>query len=414
MEPYENKEEVERLLLGAVCISKNDDTERSLIELAELAQSAGAVVVCRVIQNLDAYNPATYFGKGKIEEIAELAKLHDATTVVCDDELTPAQLRNLEDEIGIKVIDRTVLILDIFAQRANSREGKLQVELAQLKYAATRLTGLGKSLSRLGGGIGTRGPGEKKLELDKRLIRDRISVLKGELKDLENQRTIARGLREENEIPVVAIVGYTNAGKSTLLNKLTDAKVYAADKLFATLDPTTRKRKLESGQEILLTDTVGFIRKLPHHLIEAFRSTLEEAKYADIILHVVDASNPDIDMQMHIVYDTLHRLGIEDKPVITAFNKVDKLTDELTLRDMRADLTLKISAKQETGLDELLGSIEEILDRQKVCFEKVFPYNDAGRIARIRKYGKLEIEEYRPDGIYIKAFIPKRIFKEMF
>lgn len=414
METYENKEEIERLLLAAVCINKNDDTEQSLIELAELAQSAGAVVVCKVIQNLDAYNPATYFGKGKLNEISELARVHDATTVVCDDELTPAQLRNLEDAIGIKVIDRTVLILDIFAQRANSSEGKLQVELAQLKYAATRLTGLGNSLSRLGGGIGTRGPGEKKLELDKRLIRERISVLKGELKDLESQRTIARGLRQENEIPVIAIVGYTNAGKSTLLNKLTDAKVYAADKLFATLDPATRKKKLESGQEILLTDTVGFIRKLPHHLIEAFRSTLEETKYADIILHVVDASNSDQDMQMHIVYDTLHRLGIEDKPVITAFNKVDKLDDDMTFRDMRADMTIRISALKEEGLSELLSSIEEILDRQKVCVEKVFSYSDAGKIARIRKYGKLETEEYRPEGIYIKAYVPKRIFKEMF
>ena len=411
---FEIKEEEERLILAAVCANKNDDTEQSLVELKELAQTAGAITVATVIQNLDAPISATYLGKGKMEEIRVLAEQLEATTLVCDDELTPAQLKNLEDAVGIKVIDRTILILDIFAQRAVTKEGKLQVELAQLRYRATRLVGLGRSLSRLGGGIGTRGPGEKKLEMDKRLIKDRISQLKSELADVESQRRTTRVLRTNNEVPVVAIVGYTNAGKSTLLNKLTNAGVLEQDQLFATLDPTTRKYKLESGQEILLTDTVGFIRKLPHHLVEAFKSTLEEAKYADIILHVVDSSNEDCQMQMHVVYDTLRQLKVEDKTVITAFNKVDKLESDVVLKDLRADETVKISAKSGDNLDGLMKVIEEILRKQKTLIEKVFPYEQAGRIQQIRKYGQLLIEEYRQEGIFVKAYVPNKLYNEWF
>lgn len=411
---YEIKEDEERLILAAVCANKNDDTKQSLVELKELAQTAGALTVATVIQNLDAPISATYLGKGKMEEIRVLAEQLEATTLVCDDELTPAQLKNLEDAVGIKVIDRTILILDIFAQRAVTKEGKLQVELAQLRYRATRLVGLGRSLSRLGGGIGTRGPGEKKLEMDKRLIKDRISQLKSELADVESQRRTTRVLRTNNEVPVVAIVGYTNAGKSTLLNKLTNAGVLEQDQLFATLDPTTRKYKLESGQEVLLTDTVGFIRKLPHHLVEAFKSTLEEAKYADIILHVVDSSNDDCQMQMHVVYDTLRQLKVEDKIVITAFNKVDKLETDVVLKDLRADETIKISAKSGDNLDELMVLIEEVLRKQKVLIEKVFPYDQAGRIQQIRKYGQLLIEEYRQEGIFVKAYVPNKLYNEWF
>ena len=407
---YETNELEERVILVAVCLDDEKDTYVSLDELEELAKTAGATTVAKVIQNRDAFHPGTYVGKGKIEEIRLLAQELNATGIVCDDELSPAQLKNLEDGLQLKVIDRTVMILDIFAARASTKEGKIQVELAQLKYRASRLIGLGNSLSRLGGGIGTRGPGEKKLELDRRLIRDRISQLKRELEDVKQARETLRVKRSKNPIPVVAIVGYTNAGKSTLLNTLTDAGVLQEDKLFATLDPTTRNLKLESGQEILITDTVGFIRKLPHHLIEAFKSTLEEAKYADIILHVVDMSNPVADKQMHVVYETLERLGVKDKPIITAFNKVDQVENDDIIKDLKADETVKISAKERIGLDELLDTIEAILRGQKMLVEKVFPYAEAGKIQLIRKYGQLLEEEYQGEGIYVKAYVPKEIY----
>ena len=297
-ELYELKEKEERVILVGVSISDADDTKDSLEELEELAKTAGAKTVGVVIQNREYMHPGTYVGKGKIDEIKELIWELDATGIICDDELSPAQMRNLQDELDVKVMDRTLLILDIFAARATTSEGKIQVELAQLKYRQSRLAGFGIALSRLGGGIGTRGPGEKKLEMDRRLIKGRITQLNRELKEVRRHRELTREHRAKTKIPVVAIVGYTNAGKSTLLNKLTGANVLEEDKLFATLDPTTRNLRLPSGQEILLTDTVGFIRKLPHHLIEAFKSTLEEAKYADMILHVVDASNPQMDEHM--------------------------------------------------------------------------------------------------------------------
>ena len=311
-ELIEIKDTEERVILLAVSTEDTAQAEDSLDELEELVATAGAVTVDRMIQNRENIHPGTYLGKGKIEEVKERLWETGATGVVCDDELTPAQLRNLEEALDTKVMDRTMVILDIFASRANTREGKIQVELAQLKYRAARLVGLRSSLSRLGGGIGTRGPGEKKLEMDRRLIHERIGQLKRELEDVKRHREIQRSRRGSSGIPVAAIVGYTNAGKSTLLNRLTGAGILAEDKLFATLDPTTRNLEMPDGQKLLLTDTVGFIRKLPHHLIEAFKSTLEEAKYSDIILHVVDASNPQMDMHMHVVYDTLRQLEVKD------------------------------------------------------------------------------------------------------
>lgn len=407
------KETQERVILVGVSTSDHDDTEKSLDELEELAATAGAVTVGRVIQNLDQIHPGTYVGKGKLEEIKDLLWETEATGIICDDELSPIQLGNMEDILDTKVMDRTLIILDIFAGRASTNEGKIQVELAQLKYRQSRLTGLGKSLSRLGGGIGTRGPGEKKLEMDRRLIRDRIAQLNRELKDVKRHREVTTEQRSRNKIPVVAIVGYTNAGKSTLLNTLTGAGVLEEDKLFATLDPTTRNLKLPSKQEVLLTDTVGFIRKLPHHLIEAFRSTLEEAKYADIILHVVDASNPQVDEQMYIVYETLTNLEVKNKPIITAFNKQDKVEGEAILRDFRADHIVRISAKHGDGLDELQSVIEEILRGQKVLIEKIYDYAEAGKIQMIRKYGELLEEEYRGEGIYAKGYVPAEIYEKV-
>lgn len=407
------KETTERVILVGVSTSDYDDTEKSLDELEELVRTAGAVAVGRVIQNLDQIHPGTYVGKGKLEEIKELIWETEATGIICDDELSPIQLGNMEDALDTKVMDRTLLILDIFAGRASTNEGKIQVELAQLKYRQSRLTGLGKSLSRLGGGIGTRGPGEKKLEMDRRLIRDRIAQLNRELKDVKRHREVTREQRSRNKIPVIAIVGYTNAGKSTLLNTLTGAGVLEEDKLFATLDPTTRNLKLPSRQEVLMTDTVGFIRKLPHHLIEAFRSTLEEAKYADIILHVVDASNPQMDEQMHIVYETLTNLEVKNKPVITAFNKQDKVEGECILRDFHADHTVRISAKQGDGLDELLQVMENVLREQKIYVEKVYSYAEAGKIQMIRKYGELLEEAYREDGIFAKGYVSEEIYEKV-
>ncbi len=410
---YEMKEQEERFILVGVASSESDDTVQSLDELEELAVTAGAETVGKIIQNRESIHPGTYIGKGKIDEVRELALARNATGVVCDDELSPAQLKNLEDSLQMKVLDRTVIILEIFARRASTREGKIQVELAQLRYRSTRLVGMRNSLSRLGGGIGTRGPGEKKLEVDRRLIKDRISFLKHELEEVKQNRETSRSLRSKNRVPVVAIVGYTNAGKSTLLNYLTNAGVLEEDKLFATLDPTTRNFVLESGQQILVTDTVGFIRKLPHHLIESFRSTLEEAKYSDIILHVVDSSNPDVDSQMHIVYETLSKLGIQDKVIITAFNKQDKPEAEKLIRDFKADYTVKISAKTGMEINRLLELIEKVLKEQKILLEKEFSYQEAGKIQTIRKYGQLLEEDYRQDGIFVRAYVPKDLYQSL-
>lgn len=406
---YETAQKSERVILVGVNEGGDEkEVRESLDELGELVKTAGAEPVAVLVQNREKIHPGTYIGKGKIEELRNAISLSQATGIVCDDELSPAQLKNLEQELETKVMDRTLIILDIFAGRAMTREGKIQVELAQLKYRASRLVGLRSSLSRLGGGIGTRGPGEKKLEIDRRLINDRISVLRREVEELKNHRSLAREKRSRNPIPVVAIVGYTNAGKSTLLNTLTDAGILAEDKLFATLDPTTRNYKLPGGQEVLLTDTVGFIRKLPHHLIDAFRSTLEEARYADLILHVVDSSSEQMDAHMDIVYETLKNLDVRDKQIITFFNKMDKLPEnaDRIFKDLRADRTVCGSIKENQGLQELVDVLEKMISERSIYVEKVIPYAEAGKIQLIRQYGQLLGEEYTEGGIAIKAYIP--------
>lgn len=397
----------EKVILVGVQKERGENMEISLQELRELAMTAGAETVGIVIQNREAVHPGTYIGKGKIDEVAELLYRTGATGIICDDELSPAQMKNLEDALDTKVMDRTVVILDIFASRAATSEGKIQVELAQARYSLTRLAGFGTSMSRLGGGIGTRGPGETKIETDRRRIRSRISQLKEELREVVKRREVTRSLRERNHVPVAAIVGYTNAGKSTLLNKLTDAGVLSEDKLFATLDPTTRSLKLPAGETVLFTDTVGFINKLPHHLVDAFRSTLEEAKYADVIIHVVDASDPESDTHMQVVYDTLRGLGVTGKPVLTLFNKIDRLEAPGYFRDPMAEKTLKISARTGEGLDEFLAAVEEQLKGNKVYIERLYAFNEAGKIQPIRKYGQLVSEEYTENGIFIKAWVPK-------
>lgn len=403
---YEMGEQLERVVLVGVQTYDSEDTAESLLELEELTRTAGAVTVGSVMQSRESVHPATYLGKGKLEELKEMIYNLDATGVICDDELTPAQLNNLERELECKVMDRTMVILDIFAGRARTSEGKIQVELAQLKYRAARLVGMRASLSRLGGGIGTRGPGEKKLEMDRRLIHQRIGQLKEQLEEVQRHRTLIRTQREKSRTKVAAIVGYTNAGKSTLLNALTGAGVLEEDQLFATLDPTTRVLDLPGKQQILLTDTVGFIRKLPHHLIEAFKSTLEEAKYADIILHVVDASNPRKETHMHVVYDTLKQLGVENKKVITLFNKQDLCLDKEQLRDFQADHVLNISARTGEGLEKVKEILEQTLREDQVYIERLYPYEQAGKISVIRKHGQVLQEEYLPEGISVKAYIP--------
>ena len=403
----------EKMILIGISTSDGDDTKRSMEELSELVRTAGAETVGCVIQNRESMHPATYLGKGKLEEAAELVRELKATGVVCDDELSPAQLRNMEEVLGSKVIDRTLLILDIFAARAATREGKIQVELAQLRYRATHLVGLRNSLSRLGGGIGTRGPGEKKLETDRRLIHERIGRLKGELEEVKRNRELARKQRSQSFLPTAAIVGYTNAGKFTLLNALTDAGAVQEDMLFATLDPLTRKCSLPDGQELLLTDTVGFIRKLPHHLVEAFRSTLEEAKYADLILHVVDASNPDMDMQMYVVYDTLRRLNVVDKTVITLFNKTDRIEGSCILKDFKADRTFQISAKTGAGFEEMKEGLQELLRSRNVYLDRLYSYSEAGKVQLIRKFGQLKSEEYTPEGIAVTGYVPAELYSQV-
>ncbi len=403
----------ERVILVGVDTEGGETAERSLDELAELAATAGAEVTGRLIQTRECVHPATYIGRGKLIELKELLWETEATGIICDDELSSTQLGNLEEELDCKVLDRTLLILDIFAARAVSGEGKIQVELAQLRYRASRLSGLGRSLSRLGGGIGTRGPGEKKLEMDRRLIRERISRLKKELADVERHRELLRNQRNQSGMKVAALVGYTSAGKSSIENALTNAGILEDAMLFSTLDTTTRALQLDGTQEILLTDTVGFIRKLPHHLIEAFKSTLEEAKYADIIIHVVDVSNPRMDEQMYVVYDTLRQMGAEGKPVITLFNKQDRLEKEESHKDFQADYSIATSAKTGQGLDELKAALLEIIRRDQIYVERLYPFADAGKIQMIRSKGQLLSEEYLPEGIQIKAYVPQDVYGKL-
>lgn len=408
------KEEAEQVIMVGVSVEDGDDAMDSLDELEELLRTAGAEVAGTVLQNREMIHPGTYVGKGKVEEIRRMLAATGADGIVCDDELTSVQYRNLEDLLGVKVMDRTMVILDIFARHAKSSEGKIQVELAQLRYGLSRLTGKGQALSRQGGGIGTRGPGEKKLEVDRRRMKSRISQLKKELRDMVEHRELTRKQRGKKELPVAAIVGYTNAGKSTLLNALTDAGILAQDQLFATLDTTTRLLELPGKQQMLLTDTVGFIRKLPHHLVEAFRSTLEEAKYADYILHVVDASSPQMEKQMYIVYQTLDMLGVRDKKIVTMFNKMDLLEEGEILRDFRADQTICISAKTGQGLEDVRIALARLLREDKVLVEETFGYDRMQQLAVIRARGEILREEYTPDGVFVKALVPKKWLPEQF
>ena len=417
MEVFDLSDKTERVLLVGVQENDGDDTEESLQELAELAKTAGAEVVGTVIQKRERIHPGTYVGKGKIDEIRTLLNALDATGIICDDELSPVQMNHLQQELESKIMDRTLLILDIFASRAVTKEGKIQVELAQLRYRAVRLVGLGSSLSRLGGGIGTRGPGEKKLEMDRRLIKERISQLKKELEHVKKHRELLREGRKKDRVMTAAIVGYTNAGKSTILNRmveqfgeLPDKTVMEKDMLFATLETSVRSVDTGHNKPFFLTDTVGFINKLPHHLVEAFKSTLEEAKYADVILHVVDASNPQVEEQMFIVYETLRELGVKDKTIVTLFNKQDRLAGNEILRDFKADYVLKISARTGLGLDELKNTLEKILIGNQIYIERVLDYKDAGMLQLVRKYGQLIEEKYTENGIEIKARVPKDIY----
>ena len=400
----------EKVILVAAALDDLEKAEQSLDELGELVKTAGAEVAGQMIQLRDAVHPGTYIGSGKLDELKWLVWEKEADGIVCDDELSPSQINNLEEVLDCKIMDRTLVILDIFAARASTKEGKIQVELAQLKYRQSRLTGLGKSLSRLGGGIGTRGPGEKKLEMDRRLIKSRIAQLNRELADVRRHREVTREQRSRNHMPVCALVGYTNAGKSTLLNTLTGASVLEEDKLFATLDPTTRVLNLPGGQKILLTDTVGFISKLPHNLIEALRSTLEEAKYADVILHVADMSNPQMDEQMYVTYEILEELGVLNKTVITVFNKCDKAGEDLLIRDFKSDARVVVSAKTGQGLDTLKEILEDWIREQRMEIKRLYPYAEAGKIQLIRAYGEVTKEEYQAEGIYIEGFVPRELY----
>ena len=411
----ENEIKIPRVMLCAVDTGAYD-IDRSLDELEELARTAGAETVVRVIQKRPSFEPGTCIGSGRLEEMAGICERDDIDQIIFDHELTATQIRNIEEVCKVHTIDRTMLILDIFAQRATTREGRLQVEIAQHRYRLPRLAGMGVKLSRLGAGIGTRGPGESKLETDKRHIRTRIAALSGELKEIEKRRTHQRARRKKDGVLVCAIVGYTNVGKSTLLNTLTEAGVLAENKLFATLDPTTRLLSLGNDEPLLMTDTVGFIDKLPHHLIDAFRSTLEEAKHADLIVHVVDCSNPEHETQMQVVYQTLKELGVEGKPIFTLMNKQDLLSEEeknLFERDMQADRTIEISVKDGTGLDELREVLLSFLRNRKKYVERLYGYDEMGKIQLLRKYGQIVTEEYRDDGVAVTGYVPNEYYNQI-
>lgn len=403
----EEKHLTRAILIGAD--TGEYDAESSMDELSELAKTAGAEEFARVLQKREAYEPATVIGEGKLAEVKELCGSLGAELLIFDCELTASQIRNVEDETDVRVIDRTMLILDIFAGRAVSREGKLQVELAQLKYRLPRLMGIGASLSRLGGGIGTRGPGETQLETDRRHIRRRIDKLSAELKELEERRGYARDRRKKDSVQVGAIVGYTNAGKSTLLNLLTGADVLAEDKLFATLDPTSRAIELPDGRSLLLVDTVGLIRRLPHHLVEAFKSTLEEAACADIIIHVCDVSDPEAAEKADVTLKTLADLGAAEIPVVTVLNKCDLLTENIP----EDDSTVKISAKKAQGIDRLLKVVAANLPETAKRMKLLLPYDKAGFTAKLRENGKVFTEEYTETGVLVDALVDQMLIKQM-
>ena len=400
----------ERVILVAVEMDERNsrsamETEACLDELEELVKTAGATAVARSIQKRERIHPGHYLGTGKIEEVKAMVAAYNATGIVCDDELSPAQLKNLEQMLDTKVMDRTMVILDIFAARALSGEGKIQVELAQLKYRLSRLVGIGASMSRLGGGIGTRGPGETKLETDRRYIKERIAELNREAQDIRTHRELLRAQRSKKGTPVISLVGYTNAGKSTILNYLSDAEVLAEDKLFATLDTTTRKVELPGGSEIFLTDTVGFIQKLPHHLVQAFRATLEELQYADILLHVVDASNPNRTEHMKVVYETLKSLGCENTPVLTMFNKMDNDVELPLPMDTMARDIVQVSAAKGEGMDVLLERIEKLLQSFRKSMTALVPYTEGSLIGWV--HGRCEIirEEHTGEGVLLEVYV---------
>jgi GTPase len=409
---YKNEETAEKAILVGLETSKirlentsQRDAEDSLAELEELANTAGAIVLDKILQHKQTQDSAYYVGKGKIEELSLMCQATDVQLLIFDNELSGAQIRNIEEMTGARVIDRTTLILDIFAQRAISKEGKLQVELAQLKYKLPRLTGQGIELSRLGGGIGTRGPGEKKLEVDKRHIRRRVTYLEQELKLLEKRRDFMRGSREKNNTPVIAIVGYTNAGKSTLMNKLCGSSVFVEDKLFATLDPSARKLIMSDGREAVLIDTVGFIRKLPHDLIEAFKSTLEEATHADMLLHVVDASNETAAMQIGVVERLLEELGASSKNTILVLNKQDLVSGGSRISAMGYTSVCEISAVTGAGTDQLLEKITEGFKERIREIKLLIPYNDGWVMPYIYTNGQVIEQEYLENGISVKATV---------
>lgn len=409
MDNIDRIERSERYILVAVATGDEEAAWASLDELAELLDTAGGETASQVVQNLQHPDRGTYIGRGKAKEIREMLDVQEADGIICDDELNPSQLRNLSDLIEAKVLDRTMLILDIFAAHARTREGKTQVEIAQLKYRYSRLRGMGEALSRLGAGIGTRGPGETRLETDRRVIQKRIKILSDDIDAMKRARDTARRKRTSNAVPAAAIVGYTNAGKSTLLNRLTSSEVLSEDKLFATLDPTTRAAVLPDGQTVLFTDTVGFINKLPHNLIDAFRSTLEEAGYADIIIQVVDASDEQAALHMKVVRDTLRDLEITGKPVITVWNKCDLVSADEQFRDFEADSSVRISAKTGEGIDEFCDELARILRSSRVYVDRLIPYSDSSVIAEVRKYGQLISEEFEAEGTRISAYVPRPV-----
>ena len=399
---HHNSDEKERCILVSVDTGYFD-AELSICELEQLAETAGAEIYGKMIQKRDKPENTTYIGEGKLYELRDMCKSAEIDLLIFDGELTPSQQRNIEYFTDVRTIDRTTLILDIFALNARTGEGKLQVELAQLKYMLPRLSGKGTSMSRLGGGIGTRGPGESKLESDRRHIRRRIKSLENALDNVVKRRALLHKRREKTGVTTVAIVGYTNAGKSTLLNALTDAGVLTENKLFATLDPTSRALKLPDGRSVILVDTVGFISRLPHSLVESFKSTLEEVVYADLILNVCDASNPDYEQQIEVTLDTIKELGASDKPVLTVFNKCD-LTPNLHFFSVDRN-TVRISAKTGEGLPALLEKTASMLENTRCRVKLIIPYSDGNLTSRIRNEGELISEEYTPDGIMIDAVL---------
>lgn len=402
MELHENIQKPERTLL--VCVDTGEyDADASLDELEELAKTAGAEVIAKISQKRDTSSDANFVGKGKLEEIKELCKNEEIDLVICDSELTPSQINNLENALDVRVVDRTTLILDIFAARARTSEGKLQVQLAQLKYSLPRLTGRGKQLSRLGAGIGTRGPGETKLEVDRRHIREKIHSLELQLAELEKRRNTLRKRRKKDGIETVALVGYTNAGKSTLMNYLTNAGVLAEDKLFATLDPTARKLVLYDGREVMLIDTVGLVRRLPHHLVEAFKSTLEEAANADLILNVCDVSSSEFNEHLNVTMNLLNSLGCENKPIISVLNKCDLLESTTELLSFMNSVC--ISAKTGSGIPDLLLRIQQLLPNKRRKVTVLIPFSQGSVAGKIRKDGVVLNEDYTENGIRITAIL---------